>query len=285
MRDYLALTKPRLTALALLATFVGFLMGSLRPWSHLWVLIPTLLGAALVGAGANALNQWAERDTDALMRRTRCRPLPAGRLSPAHALRLAVVMAGLGLVVLFGLVNSLAGWLGAATLISYNGLYTPLKRKTSLCTLVGAIPGALPPLIGWAAARGTLGLEAWVLYAIMFLWQLPHFLALAWLYRDDYARAGFPMLSVVDPEGFTTGRQIVLYGLALLPTSLLPTLLGLTGSWYFIGAGVIGFWFVATAVAAACARSSALANRLFVASVGYLPVLLCLMVIDKGGLG
>jgi protoheme IX farnesyltransferase len=179
------------------------------------------------------------------------------------------------------LVNALTSVLACITLVSYVGLYTPLKRKTALCTLVGAIPGAMPPLIGWAGACGKLDLEAWVLFAILFLWQLPHFLALAWVYRDDYARAGFQMLPVVDPSGLSTARQMVLYGLALLPTSLLPTLLGVTGPFYFIGAAVVGVWFFGTAVSAARHRSCALANRLFLASVGYLPVVLSLMVIDK----
>ena len=277
--DYLALTKPRLTFLALVAVLVGFLMGSLRPldWGRLLV---TLFGAALVGGGGNALNQWWERDADALMRRTRGRPLPARRLMPNEALVFGLASASLGLLLLAIAVNAVAAILGVITLVSYVALYTPMKRITSLCTLIGAVPGALPPMIGWAAARGTLALEAWVLFAILFLWQLPHFLAIAWVHREDYARAGFRMLPVVDPEGFSTARQMVLYGLALLPVSLLPTLLGVAGELYFVGAAVVGVWFVGMTIAAARHRTAALATRLFLASIGYLPVVLGLLVLD-----
>ena len=278
--DYLALTKPRLTALAVLAAVAGFLMGSSRPLDLL-VLIHTLVGAALVGGGANALNQWAERDADALMSRTQSRPLPAGRLKPIEALTFGLASSGLGIGYLALGVNALAGWLAAITVVTYVGLYTPLKRQTALCTLIGAIPGAIPPLIGWAAARGELALEAWVLFAMVFFWQLPHFLAIAWVHRDEYARAGFRMLPVVEPDGSSTARQMVLYGLALLPTSLLPTILGVAGPVYFIGAAVLGAWFFWMAVSAARQRSCAVANRLFLASVGYLPLVLCLMVMDK----
>jgi len=278
--DYLALTKPRLTLLALLATGVGFLMGSVGTfdwWRFLW----TFLGAALVGAGGNTLNQWLERDADALMQRTRLRPLPAGRLQPVEALVAGVVASGLGLVILGHLVNALASTLAGLTLLTYVGLYTPLKRTTALCTLVGAIPGAMPPLIGWAGARGSLSLEAWVLFAMLFLWQLPHFLAIAWVHREDYARAGFQMLPIVDPDGASTARQIVLYGLALVVISLLPTVLGVAGPLYFVGAATAGLWFLSSAVSAARHRSCAVAHRLFLTSVGYLPAVLSLLVLDK----
>jgi len=278
--EYLTLTKPRLTALALFATLIGFLMGASGPLDP-FALVHTLVGAALVGAGANALNQWLERDVDALMQRTKSRPLPAGRLNPTEAFVFGVTASGLGVASLMLAVNLLAGLLACLTLVSYVGIYTPLKRKTALCTLVGAIPGAMPPLIGWAGARGELGLEAWVLFAILFLWQLPHFLAIAWVYRDDYARAGFQMLPVVEPDGASTARQIVLYGLALLPISLLPTMLGVAGPVYFVGAVAAGVWLFGAAVSVARRQSCALANRLFLVSVGYLPVVLCLMVVDK----
>jgi len=166
-------------------------------------------------------------------------------------------------------------------LLTYVGVYTPLKRTTALCTLVGAIPGALPPLIGWAGARGGLGLEAWVLFAMLFLWQLPHFLAIAWVHREDYARAGFQMLPIVDPDGASTARQIVLYGLALVVISLLPTVLGVAGPLYFVGAATAGLWFLSSAVSAARHRSCAVAHRLFLTSVGYLPAVLSLLVLDK----
>jgi len=278
--DYLALTKPRLTFLALLAVLAGFLMGSSRPleWGRLLL---TLLGAALVGGGGNALNQWWEREADALMRRTNRRPLPAGRLRPGQALAFGLAAAAGGVLLLALAVHALAALLGVVTLISYVALYTPMKRVTPLCTLIGAVPGALPPVIGWAAARGALALEAWVLFAMLFLWQLPHFLAIAWVHREDYARAGFRMLPVVDPEGLSTARQMVLYGSALLPISLLPTLLGAAGEVYFAGAAAVGVWFVGMTVAAARRRSEALAGRLFLASIGYLPVVLGLMVLDR----
>ena len=280
MADYLALTKPRLTALALLAAAAGFFMGSSGP-PALLRLIHTLVGAALAGGGANALNQWYERDADALMPRTRLRPLPAGRLAPSEALTYGLALSGLGILSLALWVNALASGLAAITVLMYVGLYTPLKRVTSLCTLIGAIPGAMPPLIGWAAARGALTLEAWVLFAMVFVWQLPHFLAIAWLYREEYARAGFQMLPVVEPDGASTARQMVLYGLALVPISLLPTILGVAGARYFVGATVLGLWLCAAAVSAARQRSGPCARRLFLASVGYLPVVLFLMVLDK----
>ncbi len=277
---YLELTKPRLTALAVLAAWVGVRMATrvAMPWP--WLLL-TLAGAALVGGGGNALNQWAEAEPDALMERTKRRPLPSGRIRPVEALLVGGVLSVTGVALLFWRVNPLTGWLGLATLVSYVGLYTPLKRVTSLCTLVGAVSGAMPPLIGWAAARGSLALEAWVLFALLFMWQLPHFLAIGWVHRADYARAGFRILSVVDPQGLSTARHMVLYGLALVPISLLPTLLKVAGPLYFMGAMGAGAVFVATAVAAAKARTVAPAYRGFVASLGYLPTVLLLLVLDR----
>jgi len=280
LADYAALAKPRLTALALFATGVGFLVGA-GGWFDPWTLWHTLFGSALVGAGGNALNQWMERDADARMTRTKSRPLPAGRLSPAEALGFGLVSSALGVMILEVLVNRVASLLALLTLITYVGIYTSLKRVTSLCTLVGAVAGAIPPVIGWAGARGTVTLEAWVIFGIVFLWQLPHFLAIAWVHQADYAKAGFRMLSVVDPHGSSTARQIVLYGLALLPTSLLPTIVGVTGPLYFVGAMVAGVWFIGMAVVAAKERSCAVAKRLFLASVGYLPSVLGLLVIDS----
>lgn len=278
--SYLELTKPRLTVLAVLTTAAGFVMGSVGSpdW---WRLGLTLLGAALIGGGGNALNQWAERDRDALMPRTASRPLPTGRLSPAQAVVFGLLASAAGLWLLTAHTHAAAGLLAAVTLLSYVGLYTPLKRVTSLCTLVGAVPGALPPLIGWAAADGRLTFDAWVLFAILFLWQLPHFLSLAWVYREEYARAGFKMLPVVDPDGASTARQMVLYGLALLPTSLLLTVLHVTGPVYFIGTLGIGVWFLGMTMLTARRRSPALALRSFFASIGYLPLVLALMLLDK----
>ncbi len=280
VRDYVALTKPRLTALALLTTLVGFLMGSFHSFDGLRVL-STLMGAAFVGGGANALNQWWEREADALMHRTQSRPLPAGRLLPIEALVFGLVASGAGVLMLGMFVNPLASLLALITLGVYVLLYTPLKRRTCLCTLIGAIPGAIPPMIGWVAARGHLSLEAWILFAILFFWQLPHFLAIAWLYRDEYARAGFQMLPVVEPDGASTVRQMMVYSVALFPTTLLPAALGMAGWVYVVGAVVVSGWFLRTVILMARGRSGALANRVFLASVGYLPILLCLMVVDK----
>ncbi len=279
-RDYVILTKCRLVILAVFATLTGFLMGSPRSIDYArlsW----TLIGAFLVGAGSNALNQWWEREADAHMERTRHRPLPDGRMTPREAAAVGIGAVSLGIGCLGWRVNSLAGWLAVATVVSYVGVYTPLKRLSSLCTLVGAVPGALPPVIGWVAARGSLSVEAWVLFGILFLWQLPHFLALAWVHRAEYANAGFRMLPLGDPDGLATARQMLVYGFALLPTSLLPTIIGAAGRWYFVGALLVGLWFVRATIAAARTRSDTVTQRLFYASLGYLPMLMTLMVLDK----
>ncbi|MBI4354700.1 MAG: protoheme IX farnesyltransferase [Candidatus Omnitrophica bacterium] len=280
LKAYWNLTKPRVTMMGLLTTAVGFLMGS-TIFTDAWRLLPTLLGAWWVGSGANALNQWYEREADALMERTKGRPLPSGRLRPWQALVFGVATAAMGLGCLWLFVNTLSTWCAAATLVIYLNVYTPMKRRSSLCTLVGAIPGALPPLIGWTAASGSLSLEAWVLCAMLFLWQLPHFLAIAWVHRDDYRRAGFRMLSVVDPSGQSTSRQMMLSGFALLVTSLLPSVLGVTGALYFLAALGMGSWLLLTAWRAALGHSDAGAQRLFLASIGYLPLVLFIMVVDK----
>lgn len=277
---YVELTKPRLTLLAVMTTVIGYWLAARETiaWGHF---VAALFGAALVGGGAAALNQYLEREPDAVMKRTNTRPLPTGRLTPDHALAFGVTLVLIGLGLLAWQVNLLTSCLGAITVFTYLFLYTPLKRVTPLCTLIGAIPGALPPLMGWAAARDALEVQAWALGAILFLWQLPHFLALAWLYRDDYARAGFKMLTLSDPAGDTTVRQIALYSLALLPATLLPTLLGLTGPVYFFGALGLSICFVACGILAAVWRSVHSARRLFLASVTYLPLLLTLMTLDR----
>ena len=240
-----------------------------------------VLGTVLVAGGTNALNQVAERDTDALMRRTARRPLPTGRLDLSTAASFAWTLGLLGVAYLAAFVNVTTAAIAAVTLLSYVFLYTPLKRRSSLNTLVGCIPGALPIVGGWTAAGGTLGIEAWVLFWIMFLWQLPHFLALAWLYREDYGRAGIRMLSVTDPDGRLTFQQAGLYSLALLPVSLTPTIVGTAGTWYFFGAALLSSWLVWVSFRAVRERSNALARRLFVTSVWYLPALLGLMVANK----
>jgi len=284
LADYLALTKPRVSSLVLMTTAVGFWLG-MRTAAQLALLLPVCVGTALVVGGANALNQWMERGPDALMQRTRHRPLPAGRMSPEAAFRFGLGLSVAGLALLATLVNVLSACLAASAWAIYLIGYTPMKRRTPLCTLVGAIPGALPPMIGWAGSRGALATEAWALFAILFVWQLPHFLALAVLYRDDYARAGFPMLPLVETGGLATARQTALYGMALVPISLFPTLIGVAGAAYFCGATVLGLAFFLIAARAAWVRSRASAQQLFRASVGYLPVLLGLLAYDRVPLG
>lgn len=274
--DYVAITKPRIVGLVLVTVAVGFTLAvpGFDTRAFGWL----MLGATLVAAGSNALNQVAERDLDAQMRRTKTRPLPAGRMNPAIAAGYAWALGLAGVLDLALFVNPLTAGIAALTLISYVFAYTPLKRKSTLATLVGAVPGALPILGGWTAARGPLGAAAWALFAIMFLWQLPHFLALAWMYREDYDRAGMRMLSGVDPDGRVTFRQAVLYAVALVPVSMAPALAEVTGPLYFVGALVLGAWLVWRSVAAARAPTAPNARRLFLASVVYLPALLILMV-------
>ena len=277
--DFLELTKPRITMLVLITTAVGYAVA----WSGRFdpiAFAALILGTALVSGGASALNQYFEREYDGRMLRTRSRPLPSGRLLPFEALLFGSVVAGSGLVLLVA-----AGWLtfllGAAALASYVFAYTPLKRVTSLCTVVGAVPGAIPPMMGWAAARGGLGAGAWALFGVLFLWQLPHFLAIGWMYRDDYARGGFPMLTVTDADGRSTGRQMVLYCAALLPVTLVAGSLSSAGPIYLGGALLLGGAFLAFALAFARAKSLPAARWLFLASVLYLPALLGLMVFDR----
>ena len=274
------LFKMRLTALVLLTTFVGFYAGGRGPaaWGLMFY---TLLGTALLAAGASALNQLLERDCDAKMRRTEDRPLPSGRMTPEAALVIGGVCAGAGLVVLAAAVNALTAWLGALTLASYLLVYTPLKRLTIWNTAIGAVPGALPPLMGWTAARGELAGGGWALFAILFLWQLPHFLAIAWMYREDYARAGFVMLPAVDPTGARTGKQALSQTLALLPVSLCPLWFGLAGPVYLAGALALGAGFVWRAFEFSRQISVGGARRLFYASILYLPLLLALIVFSK----
>jgi len=246
-----------------------------------WLLLHTLIGTALVAGGTNAFNQLRERDVDARMRRTRGRPLPSGRLSPRAAGLFAGAISVTGVAYLAWRVNVLTAVLAALTLASYVLLYTPLKRRSSLNTLVGAVPGALPILGGWTAAGGRIDVAALSLFWILFLWQLPHFLALAWIYREDYKAAGLAMLSVEDSDGRRTGWMVLLYALALLPVSLLPSLVGVTGPWYFAGAALLGVGFVATGAAMLGRATPRGAWRVFLASIVYLPALLTLMVLDK----
>jgi len=278
---YSDLAKARLTFLVLLTTLVGFYLGSSGPVDYL-LMFHTLFGTALVAGGASALNQLLERDHDCLMRRTQSRPLPSGRLQPQTVLLVGGVASIVGLVYLAAAVNLTTSVIGAITLLSYLFVYTPLKRVTWLNTAIGAVPGALPPLMGWtAAARGQLSVEGWTLFAILAFWQLPHFLAIAWIYREEYARAGFKMLPVVDPDGHRTGRQAVSHTLGLLPVSLCPFLLKLTGPIYLAGALILGLIFLWFAIQFARHLTVSRARQLFYISILYLPLLLALMVLDK----
>lgn len=279
LADYMELLKPSITFLVLVTALAGSVLaleGSI-PW---WALLHMLVGTALCSGGASALNQYMERDLDALMRRTQERPLPSGRMQPNVALIYGVTVCVSGTLYLLAFSNWLTAALAAFTILSYLFVYTPSKRLTWYSTIIGAVPGAMPPVIGWAAVRGTAGLEAWVLFGIMFLWQIPHFLAIAWMYRADYARAGFPVLPVTDPDGVRTSRQITGHCIALLFLSLVPTWLGMTGKVYFFGALVLGVAFLAFGIATAVRRTNLSAKRLLVASIIYHPLLLLLILID-----
>ncbi|MDB6123860.1 MAG: Protoheme farnesyltransferase [Pedosphaera sp.] len=274
------LFKARLTFLVLLTTLVGFYVGFRGPL-NLLLLLHTMLGTALVASGAAALNQLLEREHDAKMRRTEDRPLPSGRLQPRTVLILGVACGGVGLIYLASAVNLLTSLLGAITLVSYLFVYTPLKRITTLNTVIGAIPGALPPLMGWAAAQGEITPGGWSLFAILFFWQLPHFFAIAWIYREQYAQAGFMMLPVVDPNGERTGRQAVSHTLGLLPISLCPYLFKLAGPVYLFGALALGLAYLWFAIQFSRHLTVPRARQLFFVSILYLPLLLGLMVFDK----
>jgi len=282
LADYVALTKPRVIAMVLVTTLVGYYLGlgssGLVSGAHL---LHTLLGTALAAGGTLALNQYMERDLDARMDRTRHRPLPEGRLLAGEALAFGGGLLVVGLAWLWVAANPLAAGVTAAIAATYLLAYTPLKPVTSLCSVVGAVPGALPPVAGWAAARGELPVEAWVLFGIMFLWQIPHSLAIGRLYRGDYARAGIRVLPVVDPDGVSTGTHVVASALVLLPVALLPTVVGLAGSVYFLVAVFLGIGFLWSAVGLARSRSAADARRLLFASLVYLPVLLAVLALDK----
>lgn len=277
---YLELTKPRITFLIVLTSAAGFCLGAVGSINYL-LLTHAMIGIALLSSGIATLNQYMERHLDARMRRTAARPLPTGKLSPLEACALGVGLTLGAEIYLAVLVNPLTAVLGLTVIAGYLFLYTPLKTRTSLSTVLGAFPGAMPPVLGWTAARGSLGMEAWVLFAILFLWQFPHFLAIAWMYKEDYERAGIVMLPVVEPEGRITGQQIVIYTLLLLPVSLLPTALGLSGAIYFYGAILLGVGFLYSSICAAISKSRQQARRLLLASVIYLPLLFALMVLNR----
>jgi len=274
--DLMELTKPRITFLVLITTLVGFYMGS-RDRVNFLLLFHAIVGTGLVASGASALNQYFERDLDARMARTRNRPLPDGRLFPNEALIFSSLMSAGGVAYLMFFVNVLTGVLGAATLTGYIFVYTPLKTRTALCTLIGAFPGAAPPVMGWTAARGEIDAVALSLFAILFLWQMPHFFAISWIFTEDYTRAGFSM----HVSGESTGRQIIFFCCALIPISILPTFFGLTGMVYLLGAVLLGFIYLGYGFAVALFRSNTHAHRLLRISVLYLPALLVLMMMDK----
>ncbi|MGD0772127.1 MAG: heme o synthase [Candidatus Solibacter sp.] len=287
MRDYIELTKPRITWLILMSTGIGYFFG--LP-SHAWraihwlSLLHTILGTGLIASGTAALNQWYERAADLKMHRTAGRPLPSGRLIAGRALAFGIALSVAGFLELWLGVNLLSGLIGAFTLASYLFLYTPMKQRTWWSTTVGAIPGAMPPMIGYAAASGVITRESWVLFAILFLWQFPHFYSIAWMYKEDYARAGIRMLPVVDPDCRSTARQIVLYGIALIPVSLVPGMLGMTGRLYLIGALILGLVYLYSGVRVAMERTLLRARAVLLTSVLYLPLIYGLMLLDRPGL-
>jgi protoheme IX farnesyltransferase len=277
--DYVELTKPRLNLLVVAGSAVGFYLGS-RGVTDLVGMAVASIGTALVAGGAAVLNQVLECDTDALMERTRSRPLPAGRLAAADARTFGVLLASTGLALLAIGSNVLAAVLALATLAIYLVVYTPLKRRSPIATLVGAIPGALPPLIGWTAGHQSASPGGWTLFAIVFLWQVPHFMAIAWMYRDDYGRAKFPMLPVLEPDGRSTGRQAAVYAAWLIPSSLLPVPAGIAGWMYSLAALVLGGALLVLAVRFAVARSDSSARALFFGSITYLPLIWAAMLLD-----
>ena len=277
---YLALTKPDVSFLVVMTTVAGYALGTRGPLDWLRMM-HTVFGTTLIAAGTSALNHYFERDTDALMRRTASRPLPSGQLSPREAFLFGLGLILVGTIYLALATNGLATLLGILTSVAYLCAYTPLKRRTTFATLIGAFPGAVPPLIGWAAARGSISLDAWILFAVMFLWQFPHFDAIAWMYREDYARAGIRMASVGDREGKRTFFEILTAATLLVPVSLLPAVTGLAGARYFFSALVLGVMLVEVCLWAAASKSNVRAKWLMHATVLHLPVLLGLLIYDK----
>ncbi|RMD89081.1 MAG: protoheme IX farnesyltransferase [Calditrichaeota bacterium] len=282
LKQYYELTKPGVTFLVVISTFAGFYLGTEQEL-NIWLLVHTLLGTFLVAGGTNALNQLIEREQDACMKRTRLRPLPSGKIKPVEAQIFSWVISIFGIFYLTFMVRPLVGGLAALTLLLYIYVYTPLKQKTTLSTFIGSVPGALPPVGGWVAAHGSIEIAAWVLFGILFFWQIPHFLAIAWLYQNDYARGGFKVLPLVDKEGTITSRHILINCMALLIVSLMPTMLGVTGFIYFLGALLLGLGFLYTGIILAKQKTYVRARQLLLASIFYLPLLLIFMTLDKIG--
>ena len=277
--DFVALTKPRLNALVVATTAAGYYLGA-PGGPDVGPMLVAVAGTTLVAAGSAVLNQVYERDTDGLMRRTRLRPLPDRRLGIPEATVYGAVLSAVGLGLLAFGSNALAASIAAATLLIYIAVYTPMKRRSAMATLVGAVPGALPPLIGWAAALGSVSAGGWSLFAIVFLWQIPHFMAIAWLYREDYGQAGFPMLPVIEPDGARTGRQAVAYSAALIPTTLVPTLARVSGHAYYAIAMVLGLALLWLAIRFHRERTERAARLLFFGSIIYLPLLWLAMIVN-----
>ena len=278
--DLVELVKARLTLLVLLTTAVGFYLGAEGSINFV-ELLHTVFGTALAAAGAAALNQWWEHKLDALMQRTQSRPLPAGRMRPRDALLIGVILSIFGVSYLAIVCNALSAALAAITIIIYIFAYTPLKLVSTFNTALGALPGALPPMIGWAAARGTLNAGAWMLFAILFFWQLPHFFAIAWMYRDDYARAGFQMISSDDPTGARSASQSVFFCMILFVVAGLPAFLGIANVFYLLAELILGGVFIAVAMRFLKTRTRSDARRLFITSIIYLPLLLGALVLSK----
>jgi len=278
--DYLTLTKPELSFLSVLTTFAGFYIAEQGGMNYM-LLLATVIGTALLAAGAASMNMYVEREYDSQMRRTQNRPIPSGRMRPQEALFFGVTSGLAGAIILAARVNLLTAILGGVTYITYVFVYTPLKRRSTINTLVGCIPGAIPPMMGWTAVRGSVDAGAWALFAILFVWQMPHFLSLAWMYRTDYKRAGFRMTPVEDEKGHMTSLQILLFCAALIPVSILPKMMGMSGSIYLFSAIGLGAAFLALSVALALRRTNLLARRVFAASLLYLPALLTVMMFDK----
>ena len=281
--EFCELTKPRLNTMVLVTTALGFCLAARSgageaDWARM---IHAVLGTFLAAAGAAALNMLIERDADALMQRTQDRPIPSGRVTTREALVFGVSLCVCGLTYLIVAVNALTCLLGAITIVTYLFVYTPLKRRTPLCTVVGAVPGAIPPMMGWSAANGTLDAGAWALFAILFCWQLPHFFAIGWLYRDDYARGGFPMLPVLDATGSRTSWHIAGWTVALIGASLMPVVFGVSAFLYAAGAVLLGVGFMACGIHLVIKRTASAARQLFLASLAYLPLLLSLMLFDS----
>lgn len=277
--SYLELTKPRIAFMLVLTSAAGFYLGSASGF-NIGLFVNSMLGITLLAFGVATLNQYMERDIDTLMERTAKRPLPAGRLTPMEALVFGLALCGVAEIYLFFLVNVLTAVLGLTVIVGYVLLYTPLKTRTSASTAIGAIPGAMPPLMGWTAAANHIDLSAWALFVLLFLWQFPHFFAIAWMYKEQYAKAGIVMLPVIEKDGSITARQIVLFTVMLLPVSIAPFFLGIAGLIYLVGASLLGLWYLWASIVAARAKTVEQSRKLLLVSVLYLPAIFALMVLD-----